>query len=330
MPQKRNPLSIEAETRFRAGERLIDIAISLGKPAGTVRRWKSDQNWEGSKKQTECSDLKPNGKAEHSLSNSSVVKRPRLSTTDRTFDNSEDMPLNNGNARNAQITKTISENFDTEKSKTNSNRLRGGQPGNKNGLNNKGGIGAPLKNKYALRTGEYETINFDELLDAGERALINADYNKYTLQFFLIDVLSIRERRIMQDIRSLRDSLDDMALTGETENESSTAITETKHNKRGERWAGPSTLTKSKSTSKTNQTTLKRIVELEDVLTRIQARKQRAIEILHRIELDDIKTAIDLSKLELAKQRLSGAIAVEDILDGEVTTLLDESAPDPS
>ena len=49
MPRARCPESIEAEKQYRAGNKLTDIARSMGVPEGTVRRWKSDQDWDGKK-----------------------------------------------------------------------------------------------------------------------------------------------------------------------------------------------------------------------------------------------------------------------------------------
>lgn len=50
MPRTRSPDSIEAEKMFRNGMTLVDIAKKLGKPEGTVRRWKSTQKWDESSK----------------------------------------------------------------------------------------------------------------------------------------------------------------------------------------------------------------------------------------------------------------------------------------
>ena len=47
LPRARSPDSIEAEKMFHDGMALVDIAKKLGKPEGTVRRWKSTQNWDG-------------------------------------------------------------------------------------------------------------------------------------------------------------------------------------------------------------------------------------------------------------------------------------------
>ena len=53
MPRARSPDSIEAEKLYKSGMALVDIAKKLGKPEGTVRRWKSTQKWdENGKKKT--------------------------------------------------------------------------------------------------------------------------------------------------------------------------------------------------------------------------------------------------------------------------------------
>lgn len=47
MARTRSPDSIEAEKMYKDGMKLVDIAKKIGKPEGTVRRWKSTQNWDG-------------------------------------------------------------------------------------------------------------------------------------------------------------------------------------------------------------------------------------------------------------------------------------------
>ena len=43
MPRARSPDSIEAEKLYKSGMALVDIAKKLGKPEGTVRRWRSEE-----------------------------------------------------------------------------------------------------------------------------------------------------------------------------------------------------------------------------------------------------------------------------------------------
>lgn len=62
MGRVRSPNSIEAERLYKNGWKLVDIAKELDVPEGTVRRWKSTQNWECDEieKETERSDRKAN------------------------------------------------------------------------------------------------------------------------------------------------------------------------------------------------------------------------------------------------------------------------------
>jgi uncharacterized protein YjcR len=68
VPRARCPESIEAEKKYRSGMKLVEIAREMSVPEGTVRRWKSDQDWDGKKaaakkKETERSDTgKPNAR----------------------------------------------------------------------------------------------------------------------------------------------------------------------------------------------------------------------------------------------------------------------------
>lgn len=59
MLAKKNPLSEEAFELYKSGMKLVDIAAKIGKPEGTVRRWKSTYKWDG-----ERSDKKANVRIE--------------------------------------------------------------------------------------------------------------------------------------------------------------------------------------------------------------------------------------------------------------------------
>lgn len=50
MARSRSQDSIEAEKLYQSGMSLVDIARKLGKPEGTVRRWKSTQKWDDGNK----------------------------------------------------------------------------------------------------------------------------------------------------------------------------------------------------------------------------------------------------------------------------------------
>lgn len=51
---------------------------------------------------------------------------------------------------------------------------------------------------------------------------------------------------------------------------------------------------------------LGQIQAIEDALTRVQGRKQRAIEALHKFGFDDARLEIELAKVELASLKIGG------------------------
>lgn len=62
MARARSPDSIEAEKLYKEGMLLVDIAKKIGKPEGTVRRWKSTQNWDGVDKKSTKNESERSGK----------------------------------------------------------------------------------------------------------------------------------------------------------------------------------------------------------------------------------------------------------------------------
>ena len=170
---------------------------------------------------------------------------------------------------------------------------RGGSApnGNKNAVGNKGGS-APDGNKNAIKTGEFETIFFD-CLDSEEKELIEQiqlDKNQLLLQE--IQLLTVRERRMLKRIGALKRS--------EAENDGiGKDMTAVKY-KTG--------VEKGKSTDLFEYAgILGQIQAIENALTRVQVSKQRAIDSLHKYGYDDARLEIELMKieLELAKQDTS-------------------------
>ena len=169
--------------------------------------------------------------------------------------------------------------WDSERSDKNNERSdkksRGGQPGNKNAT-------GPPGNKNAVTTGEFETLLFD-CLEPEEKQLAAAVPNdKEQLLFQEIKLLTVRERRMLKRIENLRQ-------------------------------ADFTTVKKKKGTEKDKWTdldekhaTLGQIQNIEDALTRVQARKQAAIDSLHRFGVDDARLQIELMKLDMAALKLGG------------------------
>ena len=167
-----------------------------------------------------------------------------------------------------------------QKKKRNVAKAKGGQPGNQNAVGH-GGTGPP-GNKNAVTTGEFETLLFD-CLEPEEKQLAAAVPNdKEQLLFQEIQLLTVRERRMLKRIENLRQ----------------TDFT---------------TVKKKKGTEKDKWTdldekhaTLGQIQNIEDALTRVQARKQAAIDSLHRFGVDDTRLEIELMKLDMAALKLGG------------------------
>lgn len=172
-------------------------------------------------------------------------------------------------------------NATLHKRKRNVAKAKGGQPGNQNAIGNHGGA-APEGNKNAVTTGEFETLLFD-CLDPEEKQLAAAVPNdKEQLLFQEIQLLTVRERRMLKRIENLRQ-----------------ADFTTVSRKSG--------IEKGKMTDLSeDRATLGQIQNIEDALTRVQARKQAAIDSLHRFGVDDARLQIELMKLDMAALKLGG------------------------
>ena len=173
----------------------------------------------------------------------------------------------------------------TERSKRN----RGGQPGNKNAVGH-GGTGPP-GNKNAVTTGEFEALLFD-CLEPEERKLADAvPADKEQLLLQEIRLLTVREHRMLcriEDLRKAEEYYDNGKLA-----------------------AGMTMVSRKSGIEKDHITDLKefqgklgQIQAIEDALTRVQGRKQRAIEALHKFGFDDARLEIELTKVELASLKV--------------------------
>ena len=163
---------------------------------------------------------------------------------------------------------------------------RGAQPGNKNAT-------GPPGNKNAVKTGEFETLFFDAL-DPEEKQLIDrVPKDKEQLLFQEIQLLTVRERRMLKRIENIR-TLEEYQKDGEP--------------------IPDMTLVKRRSgIEKDKETDLKeyhgklgQIQTIEEALTRVQARKQKAIDSLHRFGFDDARLEIELLKLDMVSAKLGG------------------------
>ncbi|MBS6396687.1 MAG: terminase [Clostridiales bacterium] len=186
--------------------------------------------------------------------------------------------------------------WDTERSDKKSERSvrkKGGQPGNRNAVGNDGG--APPGNKNAVTTGEFETLLFD-CLDEDEKRLIHAvPADKHQLLLQEIQLLTVREHRMLKRIDDLKKATDDQS---EPKYEMKVPLGMTAVSCRGGIEKGEITkLVEYKGI-------LGQIQSVEDALTRVQARKQRAIEALHKFGFDDARLELEIMKVELTAMKM--------------------------
>ncbi len=174
----------------------------------------------------------------------------------------------------------------SDKNSERSERKRGGQPGNRNAT-------GPPGNKNAVTTGEFEALLFD-CLEPEERHLasvVPADKERLLLQE--IRLLTVREHRMLRRIEDIR----------RTE----------EYYENGELADGMTVVSRKTGLEKGNETDLKefrgklgQIQAIEEALTRVQGRKQRAIETLHKFGFDEARLEIEAARLEMESVKLGG------------------------
>mgnify|MGYP001351641208 CR=1 FL=1 len=168
---------------------------------------------------------------------------------------------------------------------------KGGQPGNKNAVGH-GGTGPP-KNKNAVKTGEFETLLFD-CMDPEELQLANSvPLDKEQLLLQEIQLLTVREHRMLKRIEGIKNTVEH--LENGTVVDGMTMV------------SFKSGLEKGHITElKEYQGKLGQIQAIEDALTRVQARKQRAIETLHKFGYDDAHLELETMKFEMELLKQGG------------------------
>lgn len=150
----------------------------------------------------------------------------------------------------------------SQKKKTNA-RHKGGQPGNRNAVGNKGG---PLKpgDKIAEKHGAYSSVYWD-VLDESEKDMIeDIPMDEEMLLIEQIQLFAVRERRIMIAINKYRNMKGEVSLYGFNRSES-------------------------KRTFKTEEDNM--VARLEKELSTVQSKKTKAIEALAKLRLEKQKIA---------------------------------------
>jgi uncharacterized protein YjcR len=182
------------------------------------------------------------------------------------------------------------------KEKCNVAKRKGGQPGNKNAEGH-GGTGPP-QNKNAVKTGEFETLFFDTLNPEEKQlaSLIQPDKDQLLLQE--IRLLTVREHRMLKRIESLRKLEEQEPAAGSDEENIPPGMSVTEYS---------SGIEKGKPTElKKYEGILGQIQAIEDALTRVQARQQKAIETLHKFGYDDARLELETMRFEFELLKQDG------------------------
>lgn len=129
------------------------------------------------------------------------------------------------------------------------------------------GHGAPQGNKNSVATGEFESIFFHSLEEDEIELINNMSIDKETLLKHEIFLLTIREKRMMGRISALK--------------KQKMTVTSAEHEK-GEKEKGNVDFTK-----EIKEGTLGQIQRIEESLTRVQEKKQKSIDMLHKFNNPD-------------------------------------------
>ena len=162
------------------------------------------------------------------------------------------------------------------KEKVATKKKKGAPIGNKNAT-------GPPGNKNAVTTGEFENIFFDTLEKDELNLIKSIELEKRKLLEQEIQLLTVRERRMLKRIDDLKKSKE-VVIDTET------------HGTQGD----------SEVSLVNYESTLNKIQNIEEALTRVQDKKQKAIDTLHKFEMDELKVNIDKEKLELEKYKTLG------------------------
>lgn len=311
MPRPRSPDREKAKEIYlnSNGEiPLTDIAAQLDVLDTQIRKWKSLDKWDES--------LKGNVTNQKGTSKGKITKqRGKISTKLITTNNPEEILEKSPNGAN---------------SRTNSPSPFA-RFGNQNAKGNKGGPGGPKENGHAITTMEFARIYYNDL-DDDERALLEhetAFTDKYFLQLNIIKDYTLRELKIRKKIRELENTPGGMVFETVTKEKGSSVLAYTNRNKDGKEWAGTTTTQTTDNTSHVAQPVLEKVIKLEEVLTRIQGKKQKAIETFHRMRQDDVRLAVEIQKQILKMQVLTGRIDIAELVAcDDLELYLDELMPE--
>lgn len=292
MPKIRSPNRDKAFEIYKSNDGnipLVDIAKQLNETDGTIRGWKSKDKWDDKLNGTFQTKNK-----ERSEKNKNKNKSPKKISSSLCTEKI-DVSIMGTN-----------DNLETKTQEKKSNKARFG---NKNAVGNRGGNGAPIGNKYALTTGEYETILFGDIYDETELQILSVDIDEYTRLKSELKQLDIKKRRMEQRIKILSNLQHRNEKTGEISSlpiQNGLIVSSVTSTKKGN-----TTITES---------ALKEISKIEDGLIRIHSAIVRVSGLIHKIELDSERIEIEKQRLEIYKNKMAGIVDLDMIWGVEFDT----------
>ena len=168
------------------------------------------------------------------------------------------------------------------KRKGNIPKKRGAPVGNKNAVGNRGGHGAPLRNKNAEKHGAYSKIYFDTL-DEEERTLLESvDLDEEQILLQQIRDLTIKARRLKRRIKEAEEERGGLSLD----------------------WVVRERTPTGEKTTTITTSTFDRVVKLEAELDKTQGRITKVTDTLIKYREEQARLNIEREKLDLSKQEL--------------------------
>jgi uncharacterized protein YjcR len=184
----------------------------------------------------------------------------------------------------------------------------GAPPGNQNAKGNAGGQGGPYGNKKAVTTGEYETIWLDALEEHEQELIELVDTDPIQQADEAIQLLTIRERRMLQRIGKLMSGLTEKQRRVLNELKAIKDVMTIHDEKSGVTKTVPITKTKmvEAQVEETEYRPIDDIIKLEEALTRVQDKKLKAIELKNRLVAVDEEKQVRTAILQIELQKLQG------------------------
>ncbi|MGO4498824.1 phage terminase small subunit-related protein [Paenibacillus sp. 2RAB27] len=192
---------------------------------------------------------------------------------------------------------------------------KGGAPkGSKNALGNRGGTGGPVGNKKAVSTGEFESIWMDTLEEDEQELARQVETDPIRQADEAITLLSIRERRMLQRIQNLRNTLTEKQRKVIQERIAVKDVQTIHDEKTGQSKSVVVPMEKLVTTKieESDIRVIDDLLRLEEALTRVQDKKLKAIDLKNRFV--DAERDLRIQKLQAEVNTLNNNTVVDPVV----------------